>query len=105
MAPRDKAGTDRLFAQRVRLYRLSYERLDAFLRMLEAQNRFDFVAANNALDRLFALTHTLRDFRLYFNPSGNDPVGKLKPQAHIPAAPASVIRPSVGRITDEGDDD
>ena len=40
--------------------------------------------------------------------AGNDPVGKLKPQAHVPnapAAPASVIRPRVGRVTDEGADD
>jgi hypothetical protein len=40
--------------------------------------------------------------------AGNDPVGKLKPQAHVPNAPgtpASVIRPRVGRVTDEGADD
>lgn len=37
--------------------------------------------------------------------SSNDPVGKLKPQARIPAAPASVIRPRNGRISDEGADD
>ena len=40
--------------------------------------------------------------------AGNDPVGKLKPQAYIPnapTAPAAVIRPQVGRITDEGADD
>jgi hypothetical protein len=37
--------------------------------------------------------------------SGNDPVGKLKPQAHVPAAPASVIRPRHGHISDEGADD
>ena len=42
---------------------------------------------------------------LDFASSSNDPVGKLKPQARIPAAPASVIRPRVGRITDEGADD
>jgi len=39
---------------------------------------------------------------------GNDPVGKLKPKAYVPntpAAPASVIRPRLGRITDEGADD
>ena len=42
---------------------------------------------------------------LDFAPSSNDPVGKLRPQARIPAAPASVIRPRVGRITDEGSDD
>jgi hypothetical protein len=40
--------------------------------------------------------------------SGSDPVGKLKPQAHVPNAPttpASVIRPRIGRVTDEGADD
>lgn len=39
---------------------------------------------------------------------GNDPVGKLKPQAHVPSAPAvpgSVIRPRVGPVTGEGADD
>lgn len=45
---------------------------------------------------------------LDFASAGNDPVGKLKPQAHVPsapAAPASVIRPRTGRVTDEGADD
>lgn len=42
---------------------------------------------------------------LDFAGSGNDPVGKLKPQARVPAAPASVIRPRVGRVSDEGADD
>jgi hypothetical protein len=42
---------------------------------------------------------------LDFASSGNDPVGKLKPQARLPAAPASVIRPHVGRLSDEGADD
>jgi hypothetical protein len=39
---------------------------------------------------------------------GNDPVGKLKPQARVPNAPVpptSVIRPRVGRVTDERADD
>jgi hypothetical protein len=45
---------------------------------------------------------------LDFASAGNDPVGKLKPQAHVPnapATPASVIRPRVGPVTDEGADD
>ena len=42
---------------------------------------------------------------LDFASSGNDPVGKLKPQARVPPAPASVIRPHVGRLSDEGADD
>jgi type IV secretory pathway protease TraF len=37
--------------------------------------------------------------------SSNDPVGKLKPQANVPAAPASVIRPQHGHVSDEGADD
>jgi hypothetical protein len=37
--------------------------------------------------------------------SGNDPVGKLKPQANVSAAPASVIRPRRGHVSDEGADD
>lgn len=42
---------------------------------------------------------------LDFASSGNDPVGKLRPQAHVPAAPATVIRPHVGRVSGEGADD
>jgi hypothetical protein len=42
---------------------------------------------------------------LDFASSGNDPVGKLRPQARVPPAPASVIRPRVGRVSDEGADD
>jgi hypothetical protein len=42
---------------------------------------------------------------LDFASSGNDPVGKLTPQARVPAVPASVIRPRVGKISDEGADD
>jgi hypothetical protein len=42
---------------------------------------------------------------LDFASSANDPVGKLKPLARVPAAPASVIRPRVGRVSDEGADD
>jgi hypothetical protein len=37
--------------------------------------------------------------------SSNDPVGKLRPQARIPAAPASVIRPSHGGVSGEHADD
>ena len=35
----------------------------------------------------------------------NDPAGKLTPRAHLPAAPASVIRPQTGTIDDHGSDD
>ena len=37
--------------------------------------------------------------------SGNDPVGKLKPQANVPAAPAAVSRPRPGHVSDVGADD
>jgi hypothetical protein len=37
--------------------------------------------------------------------SSNDPVGKLRPQARVPAVPAAVIRPRHGHISDEGADD
>lgn len=42
---------------------------------------------------------------LNYASAGNDPVGKLKPQARVPPVPASVIRPRVGRRSDEGADD
>jgi hypothetical protein len=35
----------------------------------------------------------------------NDPVGKLSPVAHLPAAPADVVRPQTGPVEDEGADD
>jgi hypothetical protein len=35
----------------------------------------------------------------------NDPVGKLTPRAHLPAAPARVVRPQTGTIDDRGSDD
>jgi hypothetical protein len=42
---------------------------------------------------------------LDYGSSSNDPVGKLKPQANVRAAPASVIRPRHGPVSDEGADD
>jgi hypothetical protein len=35
----------------------------------------------------------------------NDPVGRLSPGAHVPAAPAWVTRPGHGQIEDAGADD
>jgi hypothetical protein len=35
----------------------------------------------------------------------NDPVGRLTPHAHVPAAPAWVVRPSHGHVGDRGADD
>jgi hypothetical protein len=37
--------------------------------------------------------------------AGNDPVGRLSPQAHLPAAPHWTVRPTTGRTRDEGADD
>lgn len=37
--------------------------------------------------------------------AGNDPVGRLTPRAHLPAAPAWTIRPTTGHPNDEGADD
>jgi hypothetical protein len=35
----------------------------------------------------------------------NDPVGRLSPRAHLPAAPHWTVRPTTGRPHDEGADD
>lgn len=37
--------------------------------------------------------------------ASNDPVGRLSPRAHLPAAPHWTVRPSTGRPQDEGADD
>jgi hypothetical protein len=37
--------------------------------------------------------------------AGNDPVGRLSPRAHLPAAPHWTVRPSTGHPKDEGADD
>lgn len=37
--------------------------------------------------------------------SSNDPVGKLNPRAHLPAAPAEVVRPATGTVEQDGADD
>lgn len=37
--------------------------------------------------------------------ASNDPVGRLSPQAHLPAAPHWTIRPTHGHPRDEGADD
>jgi len=75
----ERAGAQGVFAQRVYLFRRNFERLEGFLQMLETRNRFDFVAAKKALDRLRELTDEMIDFRLYPNPAGNNPVGKKRP--------------------------
>jgi hypothetical protein len=40
----------------------------------------------------------------YATPAG-DPVGKLTPRAHLPAAPAQIVRPVTGTIEHDGGDD
>jgi hypothetical protein len=42
---------------------------------------------------------------LHYASASNDPVGKLSPRAHLPAAPAGVVRPQRGPIENEGADD
>jgi len=37
--------------------------------------------------------------------ASNDPVGRLSPRTHLPAAPHWTIRPTRGRPHDEGADD
>lgn len=58
-----------IYGQRVRIYRLNYDMLEAFLEMLEARNRFDFAAAQTALERLDHIIEVMIHFRLYPNPS------------------------------------
>ena len=71
------AGKESTFAERVRLYRLNYDRLEAFLKMLDKRNQFDFASARKSLKRLRALTDTMLDYRLYPNPSGDAPTDKI----------------------------
>jgi len=37
--------------------------------------------------------------------ASSDPVGRLSPRAHLPAAPHWTVRPATGRPHDEGADD
>jgi hypothetical protein len=37
--------------------------------------------------------------------AGNDPVGRLSPRAHLPAAPHWTVRPTTGPAHDEHADD
>jgi hypothetical protein len=37
--------------------------------------------------------------------ASNDPVGRLSPRAHLPAAPHWTVRPTTGHPHDEGADD
>lgn len=42
---------------------------------------------------------------LNYGAANNDPVGKLRPVAHFPKAPADVVRPTTGPLEREGSDD
>jgi hypothetical protein len=42
---------------------------------------------------------------LGYGTSSNDPVGKLRPVANFPAAPADVVRPTTGPVENERADD
>ena len=70
-AAADKASASPVHAERVRIFRLNHERLEAFLGMLVERNSFDFGTAQQHLDRLIALTDTMLNYRLYPEPSGS----------------------------------
>ena len=59
------AASDTTYSQRVRIFRLNYDQLEAFLQMLEERNRFDFAAAQASLDRLREIIQEMLDFCLY----------------------------------------
>ncbi|NQU39008.1 MAG: DUF4838 domain-containing protein [Lentisphaerae bacterium] len=84
-AAAQQAGSGTVFAQRVALIRLNYDRLEAFLELLDTRNRFDFVSSQKALERLRELTATMVDFRLYPNPPGDDPIGEKRPDTEARA--------------------
>ncbi len=42
---------------------------------------------------------------LNYGAAGSDPVGRLSPRAHLPAAPAVVVRPREGPVERDGNDD
>ncbi len=67
------AATDEIIAKRVRIFRLNYDQLDAFLEMLRQRNAFDFAAASVALERLRGIITTMIEWCLY--PSDAPPYG------------------------------
>lgn len=57
----DRAG-EGVYGERVRIFRTTFEYLEAFIAMLEHRNAYDFVAAKGDLDRLDALRETLVNY-------------------------------------------
>ena len=62
-----RAGTEP-YRLRLRIFRLNYDMLEAFLNMLDARNRLDFTTAQAELTRLDTIIETMIHFRLYPNP-------------------------------------
>ncbi len=68
--------------------------------------RFPQVAAAALLVGAAAACAVLLNVLLLGSASAqNDPVGRLTSHAHVPAAPAWVVRPSHGHVGDRGADD
>ena len=88
-----KADGDSVYGERVRIFRLNHDRLEACLDMLEARNRFDFAAAQGALDRLYELTDTMLTYRLY--PSEPGPEVPLDPRHGVYSREARLLYPGV----------
>ena len=65
------AGT---YGQRVRIYRLNYDMLEAFLEMIQARNEFDFARARDAREQIDEIIELMIHFRLYPNPSIEEPI-------------------------------
>jgi len=90
-----KASGDGTFpyAQRVRLFRLNHDRLDAFLAMLYRRNKFDFAEANERLDDLYEITDELVNTRLYPSEQAPDRVRTIP--YRVWSSQAWAIYPSV----------
>jgi len=88
-AARGAAG-DTIYSQRVRIFRLNYDQLEAFLQMLNQRNQFDFAAAQASLDRLRAIIDEMLDFCLY-------PPGRPYAEAGNKLGEARLLWPKAGR--------
>jgi len=88
-----KAAGDPVYRDRVRMFRLNHDRLEAFLDMLDSRNSFDFAAAQGALDRLYELTDTMLNYRLY--PDNLGPEVPLDRRHRAYSREARLLYPSV----------